>query len=174
MWIGGADCTGPCIRIVQLDIIELGMFDSKQKAKYLWCQAPGHRAASVSRPARSSTPCSELHLQDFETASAWVSPDFSKTNGQLGRWLGPGLEHGLSTIAPSSRRSSKNANVVVVAAFHSLNHYHGQWCGRSWAPSCGGCFETVDDVCHWSKNECVHVFGVWLFAFVCLDVPLSM
>ena len=32
-------------------------------------------------------------------------------------------------------------------AFHSLNHYHGQWCGRSWATSCGGCFETFD-VCH--------------------------
>ena len=30
MWIGGADCTGPCIGIVQLDIIELGMSDSKR------------------------------------------------------------------------------------------------------------------------------------------------
>ena len=31
MWIGGADCTGPCIGIVQLDIIELGMSDSKRE-----------------------------------------------------------------------------------------------------------------------------------------------
>ena len=87
-----------------------------------------------------------------------------ETDGQLGRWLGPRRD----CDVPEDLES-----VVAVAAFHSLNHYHGQWGGRSWATSCGGCFETLG-VCHWFKNECVHVFGVWLFAFVCLDFFLAM
>ena len=39
-------------------------------------------------------------------------------------------------------------------------------CGRSWATSCGGCFETKLNVDYCSKNASVHVFSVWLVAFV--------
>ena len=74
------------------------------------------------------------------------------------------LRLALQSDAPGRR--SRLESVVAVAAFHSLNHYHGQWCGRSWATSCGGCFETEPDVGHCSKNASVHVFSVWLVAFV--------
>ena len=74
------------------------------------------------------------------------------------------------TGLPKLRRA-----VLVLSAFHSLNHYHGHWRGRSRPTSCGGCFETKLDVCHWFENECMHiVFSVWLLAFVGLDFVLAM
>ena len=69
MWIGGADCTGPCIGIVQLDIIELGMSDSKRetssrKSHIASCAGASLRAAGETELGPAKRVC--------------VSPDFSK------------------------------------------------------------------------------------------------
>ena len=63
--------------------------------------------------------------------------------------------HRIAKAMPSASWSAV-FDISTVHCGHSLNHYHGQWCGRSWATSCGGCFETVMIVCHCSKmNVCM-------------------
>ena len=176
MWVGGADCIGPCIDIAQLGIIELGIFDSKRNTVYLWRPA-------YNRPARSSTPCrSHPNGASLEGRGAWFAAlrnSFRILRSMLcAVALARLLDSECACPQTSVRRMDNWADgwvhgVLVALGIRSLNHYHGQWCGRSWATSYGGCFETVD-VCHWSKNECVHVFGVWLFASVFSNFSLEM
>ena len=55
MWIGGADCTGPCIGIAQLDIIELGMSDSKRETSSRKSHSPRASCAGASLRAAGET-----------------------------------------------------------------------------------------------------------------------
>ena len=139
-----------------------------------------------SQPPKVRTPLGDSALGAFAPITAeilrschWHSSQRSDTEQQVKRLAlregRPAPSHayacnpgplGRAELPPGMDAPSQVFAALCLATFHSLNHYHGQWCGRNWATSCGGCFETEPNVCHWSKNASVHVFNVWLFAFV--------
>ena len=76
-------------------------------------------------------------------------------------WFADHVSSQAAAAQPAPAWSGIGPRLRALLASHSLNHYHGQWCGRSWHLNVDR-FETVDmNVFHWSKNECVPlcVFG---------------